>query len=94
MCLGVPGRVVGIIDAEHGIARVDLDGRLRDVSVALLTESDPVSVDDWVLVHMGFAMAKTNSEEAAATYRMLEELVEAYDDDVRAVGEDRPRILP
>jgi hydrogenase expression/formation protein HypC len=89
MCLGVPGRVVEIVDAAHGIARVETEGRLRDVSIALLTEDDPVSVDDWVLVHMGFAMAKTDAEEAAHTHRMLEELVQAYDDEIEGAGESR-----
>lgn len=87
MCLGVPGRVVDIIDAAHDVARVEVDGRLQDVSVALLSEDDAVSVDDWVLVHMGFAMAKTDAEEARRTYRMLEELVQAYDDEIEAAGE-------
>ena len=86
MCLGIPGRIVDIIDPEHGVARVDMDGQVRDVSIALLTEDDEVSVGDWVLVHMGFAMAKTDAEEAATTQRMLEDLVRAYDDDLR--GDD------
>lgn len=89
MCVGIAGRVVAIVDAEHDLVRVDVDGRVQDVSVALLTPEGPVSVDDWVLVHMGFAMARTDEQEAADTYRMMEELVRAYDDEVQGVAEDR-----
>ena len=64
MCLGIPGQVVDIVDAEQHLAKVDVNGVRRTISVRLLAEEDLV-VGDWVLVHVGFAMAKIDEIEAA-----------------------------
>ncbi len=73
MCLGLPGRITEIRDYEQGLARADMDGVVRDVSLAMLRDED-VGVGDWVLVHLGFAMAKVDAEHAAETQRFLDEL--------------------
>ncbi len=57
MCLGIPGQVVDIVDAEQSLAKVDVNGVRRNISVRLLAD-DNLQVGDWVLVHVGFAMAK------------------------------------
>ena len=36
MCLGIPGRVIEVIDPANKIARVDVKGTPRNVSLALL----------------------------------------------------------
>ncbi len=73
MCLGLPCEIVEILDPDHGLARVQDDGRQRDVSLALLRE-ESLGVGDWVLVHLGFAMAKIDAAQAAETRRFLNEL--------------------
>jgi hydrogenase expression/formation protein HypC len=73
MCLGIPARVVAIVDAEAGIARAEVGGVRRDVSTLMLDEGG-VAVGDWVLVHVGFALAKIDEAEAEATLRLLHEL--------------------
>ncbi len=73
MCLGLPGRITEIPDSEPALARADIDGVVRDVSLAMLRDED-VAVGDWVLVHLGFAMAKVDAEDAAETQRFLDEL--------------------
>ena len=65
MCLGIPGQVVDIVDAEQLLAKVDINGVRRNISVRLLAD-DSLQVGDWVLVHVGFAMAKIDEREAAA----------------------------
>jgi hydrogenase expression/formation protein HypC len=79
MCLGIPGRVVSITDADHKLALVDVSGVQREVNVACVIE-DGMQVEDcigyWVLVHVGFAMSRIDEAEAAATLRVLNELGE------------------
>lgn len=74
MCLGIPGRVLEVVDRAGGLARVDISGVRREVSVALVDEpSRPVEAGDWVLVHVGFALARIDEEEAATTLALLRE---------------------
>lgn len=75
MCLAVPGRIVNINEA---IARIEVNGVQRDCSLLLVPDA---KLDDWVLVHAGFAVQIVDEEEAKATmdaFRELEELEEAY----------------
>lgn len=72
MCLGVPGQIVEIADREAGLATVDISGVRRSVSVALVDEPGaPVTEGDWVLVHVGFALARIDEEAAAETLELL-----------------------
>ncbi|MET8652526.1 HypC/HybG/HupF family hydrogenase formation chaperone [Nocardia aurea] len=74
MCLGIPGRVVDIPDGYHGqIGLVDVSGERRKVNIGLL-EDDPARPGDWVIIHMGFAVEKTDeagAAEAMAGLRLL-----------------------
>lgn len=72
MCLAVPGRVVERL--EGGLARVDFAGVGRTVSVAFTPDAAP---GDWVLVHVGFALARIDEDEAQATLDLLGEAIEA-----------------
>ena len=71
MCLGIPGKVVEI---EKNVAKVDLGGLLRDVSLDLCPD---VSVGEYVLIHTGFAIQKVDEEEAKETLELLSQLAEA-----------------
>lgn len=80
MCLGIPGRIVAIDDAEKKLATVDVSGVKRQINVAcIVSEDHPVEacVGDWVLVHVGFAMSRIDEAEAAETLKVLTELGEA-----------------
>ena len=75
MCLGIPGQIVEIVNAEHNIAKAEVSGVRRNVNFGLLTEGeDAVGLGDWVLIHVGFAMAKIDEQEAADTREFLEQL--------------------
>ena len=79
MCLGIPGQIVAITNAEHKLALVDINGVRREVNIiCVLSEDHPLEscVGDWVLVHVGFAMSRINEQEAAATLRILSALGE------------------
>jgi hydrogenase expression/formation protein HypC len=72
MCLGIPGRIVEVTDREGGLATVDVSGVRRAVSIALVDEpAAPVEEGAWVLVHVGFALAKIDEDQAQETLALL-----------------------
>ena len=83
MCLGIPGQVVEITDADNYLAKVDVSGVQRTISVKLLERELP-EPDDWVLVHVGFAMAKIDEKEALLTLAAVQKLGSAYTDEMDA----------
>jgi hydrogenase expression/formation protein HypC len=77
MCLGIPGQVIEIVERDAGLARVDISGVRREVSVALVDEpAHPIEAGDWVLVHVGFALARIDEDEAATTLALLREAID------------------
>jgi hydrogenase expression/formation protein HypC len=77
MCLGIPGRIVEVPDREAGLATVDISGVRRSISVALVDEpAAPVEPGDWVLVHVGFALARIDEADARETLELLRRGVE------------------
>jgi len=69
MCLAIPARVVEIQD---NIAKVDFgEGVLREVNVALVD----AKIDEYVLVHAGYAIQVVDREDAAETLRLWNELL-------------------
>jgi hydrogenase expression/formation protein HypC len=88
MCLGIPGQVVEIVDATEHLARVDVNGVRRVISVRLLAEQ-PVTVGDWVLVHVGFAMARIDEHEAQLTLEQVKKMGRDYLDEIDAFTTSR-----
>ena len=84
MCLGIPGQIVEINDPAQLRAKVDVDGVRREVSIALigLDGPDAARVGDWVLVHVGFAMAKIDEAEARETLDQLKALGDMYEQEL------------
>jgi hydrogenase expression/formation protein HypC len=83
MCLGIPGKIIKITNAENKLALVDVAGVKREINIACIVDEEhsPEScVGDWVLVHVGFAMNRVDEEEAAKTLELLIELGEAQDE--------------
>jgi hydrogenase expression/formation protein HypC len=79
MCLGIPGCIVRIDNADDLVATVEVSGVRRQINIScIVDEAHPVEscVGDWVLVHVGFAMSRINEAEAAETLRLLRELGE------------------
>ncbi|MEZ4230072.1 MAG: HypC/HybG/HupF family hydrogenase formation chaperone [Polyangiaceae bacterium] len=76
MCLGIPGLVVEIQDAERLLGVVDVSGVRRTVNLACVVDDRPVSecVGEWVLIHVGFAMSRIDASEAARTLELLAEV--------------------
>jgi hydrogenase expression/formation protein HypC len=76
MCLGIPGEIVSVREDEAGVrvGKVRFGGIARDVCLACVPDAN---VGDYVLVHVGFAIARLDAEEAARTYALLRELAGA-----------------
>jgi hydrogenase maturation protein HypF len=71
MCLGIPGRVVGIPDGyADQIALVDVEGAQRKVNIGMLDAAPEPG--DWVLIHMGFAMEVIDEAQARDAMAGLE----------------------
>ncbi len=74
MCLGVPGEILEVGE-QHGLrfARVRFGGISRDVCLEYQPDA---AVGDFVLVHVGFAIAIVDRAQAAETWKVLSELGE------------------
>ena len=83
MCLGIPGQIVEMIDADNLMAKVDVAGVQRAVNIACVVEpGQPAAecIGSWVLVHVGFAMSRIDEHEARKTLDLLTELGDAQDE--------------
>jgi hydrogenase expression/formation protein HypC len=69
MCLALPARVAQLHEGQ--MATVELGGVRQKVSVALLED---LKVDDYVIIHVGYALTKLDPEEAHKTLAMLAEM--------------------
>ena len=70
MCLAVPGRVIAIFE-HHGLRMADADfgGTVRKICLDQLPEAE---AGDFVLVHIGLAVSRIDSEDAERRYRALD----------------------
>jgi hydrogenase expression/formation protein HypC len=79
MCLGIPGQIVRLDDAEMALATVDVCGVRRQINICCIVDDEhpfEKCLGDWVLVHVGFAMSRIDAEEAEKTLAILAELGE------------------
>jgi hydrogenase expression/formation protein HypC len=73
MCLAIPGKLLEVTEDGHGVrmGRANFGGIIKQVCLEYTPE---VRAGDYVLVHVGFALSKVDEEEAARTYKALEEM--------------------
>ena len=74
MCLGIPGRIVRVVE-EEGLRMGDVDfgGAVRRVCLAYVPEAGD---GDYAIVHAGFAISRVDTEEAERTLELLAEIGE------------------
>ena len=73
MCLGIPGRIVEMHDdAGLAMGTVDFGGVRREVCLQYV--AGQVNPEDYVVVHVGFAISIVDREEAARSYALLAEM--------------------
>ena len=66
MCLAVPAR---IISTEGTCALVEMNGVRKEIDISLVPDVGP---DDWVIVHVGFALQKIDPDKATQTLKSME----------------------
>jgi hydrogenase expression/formation protein HypC len=72
MCLGIPGEIIDTQERNGlRVGKVRFAGITREVCLEYVPEARQ---GDFVVVHVGFAISKIDAEEAARSYRILEEL--------------------
>ncbi len=64
MCLGIPAQVTAIDTGHADLVEVDMAGVRRMINVGVLDDGQSPAVGDWLLVHMGFALAIISADEA------------------------------
>lgn len=77
MCLAIPGKLVECDSADAGMDRsgtIEFSGVRQKVSLAYVPKA---SVDDYVLVHAGFAIETIDEEEAQRLLGYLSEMEDA-----------------
>lgn len=84
MCLGIPGQVVEFDSTHEHLARVEVNGVGRTINLGLL-EDEHIAPGDWVLIHVGFAMAKIDEDEARLALASLQMMGEMFTDEVEAL---------
>lgn len=90
MCLGIPGRIVEILDEDLMLAKADVGGVRRNINIGLVHhDGERVEVGDWVLIHVGFAMSKIDEAEAQSNLRVLESIGESYEQELQELRESR-----
>jgi hydrogenase expression/formation protein HypC len=73
MCLGIPMEVMAVDGFQ---ARCSSQGVEREVSLFLL-QDEPVSIGDFVLVHVGYAIQKMSPQEARSAWELYDEMIRA-----------------
>lgn len=70
MCLAVPGKLISISGEDlNRMGRVSFSGVMKEVSLAYVPEAQ---VDDYVIVHVGFALSVVDALEAQRVFAYLE----------------------
>jgi hydrogenase expression/formation protein HypC len=90
MCLGIPGRIVELVDDDLQLAKAEVSGVRRNINIGLVNGDDEkVQVGDWVLIHVGFALSKIDEAEAQSTLGVLEQIGAAYEQELAELRASR-----
>lgn len=77
MCLAIPAKITEMKD--NHLATVDILGVTRDISIDLTPQAN---VDDFVLVHAGFAIEVVDPDYAQETIDLIKQFPELAGDDI------------
>jgi hydrogenase expression/formation protein HypC len=78
MCLGIPGKILETYTSEGlQMGKVDFGGAIRETCLEYVPEAQ---VDDYVIVHVGFAINIVSEQEAQETLALLSEIMDFEED--------------
>jgi len=87
MCLGVPAKIIETYHVgDLKMGKVDYGGVVKEACLAYVPEAD---VDQYVIVHAGFALNvldEAEAQETLALFREMGVLAEAVEDDAEATA--------
>ena len=72
MCLAIPMQIVEI---DGFMARCHAKGIERDISLFML-QDETLAPDDYVMVHVGYAIQKVSEQEARSAWQLYDEVLE------------------
>jgi hydrogenase expression/formation protein HypC len=81
MCLAIPAKITKL--GQEGLATVDILGVTREISVDLVPKA---KIDDYVLVHAGFAIEVVDEKFAKETIELIEEFPELAAEELPAAA--------
>ena len=73
MCLGIPMQIKSI---DGFMARCEAKGVERDVSLFMM-QDDKLAVDDFIVVHVGYAIQKISQQDAQTAWELYDEMLAA-----------------
>ncbi len=74
MCLAVPGKIISIKgEGFQRTGKVSFGGVTKDVNLAYVPDA---KVDEYVIVHVGFALNTMDESEANKVFEYLKEMEE------------------
>jgi len=84
MCLGVPGKIIEIYEANGlKMGKIDFGGVSREACLAYIPD---VEVGEYCIIHVGFAISKLSEAEAMETLQLLQE-ISNLDEELGLAGE-------
>ena len=75
MCLGIPMQIRQI---DGYMARCEAKGVERDVSLFMM-QDEPLQEDDFVVVHVGYAIQKISPQEARTAWELYDQMLAEAD---------------
>jgi len=82
MCLAIP---MQIIEIDGYVARCEAKGVRREVSLFMLQDEE-LAIDDFVMVHVGYAIQKVTEKDARSSWELFDEILVATENN--SVPED------
>lgn len=72
MCLGVPGKIVEIYEANGlKMGKIDFGGVMREACLEYVPDAQ---IGEYTVIHVGFAISQLSEEEAQETLALLREI--------------------
>lgn len=89
MCLGVPGKITEIYE-QNGVrmGKADFGGVTKEILLAYLPE---ISVGDYTIVHVGFAITQLDEQSAQESLRLFREMGLLGEEFGAPTAEEEPR---
>jgi hydrogenase expression/formation protein HypC len=72
MCLAIPAKICQLLDEQQAV--VDVGGIEKHISIALI--DDPLTVGDYVIIHVGYALTRLDEKEAMQTLQLMQAMSE------------------